>query len=84
MSQNNLTPDQLQALLQYASKRLGTTPEQLAKTVQSGGVENLQNSLSPENAAKLQSLMNNKEKAQQLMNSPKIQQLIQQILNKQS
>ena len=38
---SNPTPAQLQALLQYASKRLGTTPEQLAKTVQSGGLEAL-------------------------------------------
>ncbi len=81
MSQHNLTPDQLQALLQYASKRLGTTPEQLAKTVQTGGVEGLQNRLSPEHLAKLQALMNDKEKTQQLINSPKMQQLIQQILN---
>ena len=84
MNQQNLTPDQLQALLQYASKRLGTTPEQLAKTVQTGEVDGLQKKLSPENLAKLQALMNNKEKTQQLMNSPKLQQLIQQILNKQS
>ena len=35
------TPDQLNVLLQFASQRLGTTPEQLAKTVQTGGTDAL-------------------------------------------
>ena len=36
-----VTPEQLQALLQFASKKLGTTPEKLAQTVQTGGLAGL-------------------------------------------
>ena len=33
MSDKNITPDQMQALLKFASKKLGTTPEKLASGV---------------------------------------------------
>lgn len=82
MSQNP-TPAQLQALLQYASKRLGTTPEHLIKTVQAGGLDELAKNLSPNDAAKLQSMTKDKAQAEQLLNSPAAQQLINQILKDQ-
>ena len=40
MSGYKPTPEQLQALLQYASGRLGVTPEELKKTLESGGAKN--------------------------------------------
>ncbi len=82
MGNVNLTPDQLQALLQYASKRLGTTPENLARTVQSGGLEGISKNLSPNESAKLNSLLGNREQAQELLNSPEVQSFLQQILQK--
>ena len=83
MSQNP-TPAQLQALLQYASKRLGTTPDHLIKTVQEGGLDGLAKNLSPADAAKLQSLTKDKEKAEQLLNSPAARQLFEQAMKNQS
>ena len=82
MGNVNLTPDQLQALLQYASKRLCTTPENLARTVQSGGLEGISKNLSPNESAKLNSLLGNREQAQELLNSPEVQSFLQQILQK--
>ena len=80
MGENKFTPEQLQALLQYASKRLGTTPEKLAQTVQSGGLSALSASLSPGDAAKLDAAVSDKKQAEQLLNSAEAQQLIQKIL----
>lgn len=81
---SNPTPAQLQALLQYASKRLGTTPEHLVKTVQAGGVDALAKDLSPADAAKLQSLTQDKAKAEQLLHSPAAQQIIEQVMKNQT
>ena len=59
------TPEQLQALLQFAAKQLGTTPEQLQKTVQNTDVGNL---------------INDPKKVEQLLSSPKAQALIREWL----
>lgn len=82
MNDNKLTPEQLQALLKYASKKLGTTPEQLAKTVQTGGSDSLASRLSPADAARFQAVVGDKAKLEQMLRSPQAQQLIDQLLNK--
>lgn len=79
---NGVTPDQLQALLQYASKKLGTTPEQLVKTVNQGDMSSLTKDLSPEEQARFKAMTADKGKAEQVLNSPQAQQLIQQALQK--
>lgn len=80
MGENKITQEQMQALMNYASKRLGTTPDKLAKTVQKGGIEGLASSLSPQEASKVNEVLSNKKKAEQLLNSPEAQKLIQQLL----
>ncbi len=75
------TPDQLNVLLQFASQRLGTTPEQLAKTVQTGGTDALSSKLPPDKAAKLQAIAGDQAKLQELLNSPQAQMLIQKLIN---
>lgn len=81
MSDNSLTPAQLQTLLEYASKRLGTTPEKLIDTYQSGGLTGIASQLNPTQASKLESMVGDKTKAEQLLQSPQVQQVIQQLLN---
>lgn len=82
---SSLTPDQMQALLQYASKRLGTTPEKLAATMQTGGLAGL-SSLSPDlgtaDTQKIQDVLQDKSKAEQILQSPEAQDLIRKILGK--
>ena len=73
---SQITPDQLQALLTYASGRLGMTPEQLQKTVQSGNLNTLSDKVSPELAA----MAGDREKMEQLLRSPAAQTLLQQLL----
>ncbi len=65
---SNPTPDQLNALLKFASERLGTTPEQLRST------------LDPAVAAKADSVLRDREKLNSLLNSPQAQALLKQLL----
>ena len=80
---SQVTPDQLQALLAYASKRLGTTPEQLEKTVSEGNLSALTNHMNPENAAKLNAMVSDRSKAEQLLGSAAAQQAIARLLGDQ-
>ncbi|MBR2406676.1 MAG: hypothetical protein IKB04_06565 [Clostridia bacterium] len=77
---SQITPDQLQALLAYASRQLGMTPEQLAKTVQSGGLDAVSNSVSPDNARRISELVGDPQKAEQFLSSPEVQKLLGKLL----
>ncbi len=70
------TPDQVQALLTYASARLGMTPEQLQKTVQSGNLQSLSDKVGPN----LSALAGDRETWEHLLRSPAAQTLLQQLL----
>ena len=80
MNEPKVTPDQLQALLKFASKKLGTTPEKLAETVQSGGVAGISSELPPDQAEKIEEVLHDKAKAQALLQTPEAQKLIAQLL----
>lgn len=81
MSHYTPTNDQMQALLQYASKRLGVSPDQLLNAAQSGDVSKLGQSMSPADAQTLQSFMQNNKQAQQFLQSPAVQQYIANLFN---
>lgn len=83
MSDYTPTPAQLQALLQYAGKRLGMTPEQLIHTVQTGGIASLENHMSASDSKKFHHLVGDNSKAEQLLRSPQIQKIMNDLLNKQ-
>ncbi len=80
---SQVTPQQLQALLNYASARLGMTPEQLARTVQQGGISALADKVGGEKAADMEKLAGNRQQVEQLMQSPAAQALIQKLLGGQ-
>ncbi len=76
---------QLEKLLEYASARLHTTPEALKAAFQQNGLYGLsqtagaEGDLPPEVAAKAQALLQDKEKAAALLDSPEVQQLLRQL-----
>lgn len=76
---SQITPDQLQALLGYASKRLGMTPEQLAKTVQNGGLSALSNQAGVQNTKKFNELAGDPARLQQLIASPEVQAFLSKL-----
>lgn len=75
-----ITPDQLQALLGYASRQLGMSPEALAKTVQSGGIGSLLGNVSPENARKISALIGDTQQAERFLSSPEVRQALGKLL----
>lgn len=81
------SPQQLEKLLKYASRRLNTTPEALKEIFQQQGLFGLAQQaqaadvISEKTAAETQALLKDKEKTAQLMNSPAVQQLLQQLLS---
>lgn len=77
---SQITPDQLQALIAYASRRLGMTPEQLQRTVQEGGLSSLADKVGGDSASQIASLAGDRQKAEQLLNSPQAQAILKQLL----
>lgn len=80
MADNKWTQEQLYALLQYASRKMGVSPQELATALADGGVEKLADHLSPESTAKLQSMMGDRARAQTLLESPQAQALLKKLL----
>lgn len=81
MGNTQLTPQQLEALLKFASSKLGISQEQLARTVQSGNLDEL--GLSPDSTRKLNGMMGGSD-PQSLLQSPQVQALLSQLLGGQS
>ena len=72
------TPDQLEALLQYASKKLGTTPEKLKKPSPAAR-EQLAASLPQKEAEQFRAMTEDRRKAEQFLQSPQAQQLLRRM-----
>ncbi len=72
----NLTPQQLSALLQFASAKLGVSEQELAKTVQTGDTSHL--GLSPEAKRKFEGMLGSDPET--LLQSPQVKNLLQNLL----
>ena len=77
---NKDSNENLQDLINTASQRLGTTPENLKKARQQGNVQNLLNQLDGEQAKKVQQILNDKEASQKLLNTPQAQALLKKLM----
>ncbi len=79
------SPTQMDALLQYAAKRMNTTPEALRAAFQEGGLDGLlqqspDSGITTEDAARAQALLKDKDKAAQLLQNPQVQRLLRQLM----
>ena len=83
MDPSSLSPQQLEALLRYASSRLNMTPEQLARTVQTGGLQALRAKLPPQKAAGLQALLGDGPQAEKWLKSPQVNRLLDDFIKRQ-
>lgn len=85
MAGNQFSPEQIEKLVTYASNRLGTTPEQLKALFQREGLAGLSHladatSMTADETAKAQDMIQNKEQAAKLMNDPRVQDLLRRLL----
>jgi hypothetical protein len=76
---SDISKNKLQELLNLASKKLGTSPEELQKKIESNPSELLKN-LNSQQASKIQQLLKNPEIAQQLASSEQIKELLKKAL----
>lgn len=74
-----LSEAQLNALLKLAGKKLGTDPQTLRKTLESGKGEDLLKKASANNDT-LQKALSNQELAEKLMRSPEAQELLKKLM----
>ena len=66
-------------ILKTASKQLGTDPETLKKAASKGDINNLLKNLGKEQADKISEILSDKNKASQLLSSPKAQSLLKKF-----
>ena len=76
------TNDGLQALLNFAAQKLGTSPQELQQQAQSGNFNKLLGNMDPNDAARLQQVLNDQNAAQKLLSTPEAQQLLQKLNGK--
>ena len=74
---SQITPEQMEKLLTLAAERLNTTPDALKNALQHNG---LQGALSQQDAARAQSLLQDKDKLAALLADPSVRQLLGQLL----
>ena len=71
--------DQFDDVLKQAGKKLGTSPDKL-QDLKNKKPEELMKKLRPEEAAKLNQIMNNPELTQQLLNTPQAKMLMKRLM----
>ncbi len=79
------SPEQMEKLLEYASRRLKTTPQALREAFQNGGLYGVAQqaqgtaALTPEEAARAQAMLQDRSQIEQLLQNPEVQKLLQQL-----
>lgn len=76
---DRVNKDQFDDLLKQAGSRLGTSPDKL-KDLKGKRPEELMKKLKPEEASKLNQIMNNPELTQQLLNTPQAKMLMKRLM----
>ena len=71
-----LNDNQKQALLREASARLGKSPADVVAALQNNDTAALTSALSPQNAAKLETLLSDEAAMQTLLARPELQELL--------
>ena len=80
MSNNNSNNEQLQGLLNEVAKKLGTNPEQLKKSAQSGDLSESLKNLDPKDAQKIQQVISDKDASSKILSTAKAQELMKKFL----
>lgn len=77
----NISPDALEAMLKLASKKLGTTPEQLKSTLSDPQkADRLISELDKKQGGKIKSTLNNTKSMDQLMNNPNVKKMLNDLM----
>ena len=66
-------------MLEMLSKRMGTDPSNLKSAAQKGSIDSLLRSMKPEDAQKIQSLLQNKSELERIMKSEQAQAILKHL-----
>lgn len=66
-------------MLEMISKRMGTDPSNLKSAAQKGSIDSLLRSMKPEDAQKIQSLLQNKSELERIMKSEQAQAILKHL-----
>ncbi|NLZ45651.1 MAG: hypothetical protein GX896_03060 [Clostridiales bacterium] len=75
-----MNQNQLNALLKMASKKLGTTPEELQNQLQNGNFQNALNNMPQKDSQKLQQALNNPQMAEKMLSTPQAQAIYKKLI----
>lgn len=82
MERKNMNPQQVDQLLQAASKKLGVPSEQLRSELESGKYDKVLKNMSQKDSAMLQKVMQNPKMMEKLISSPQAKALYQKLSGK--
>lgn len=71
---------QIENILNALAQKLGENPNEIKKNAQKGEVGSLLNKMDGKQASKVQEILNDKEKTEQLLNTPQAQALIKKLM----
>lgn len=77
----NLSPDQMNALLGMASKKMGADPQRLKQQMESGQTDALLSALPADKQAQISALLQNPKAIEQMMQNPLVKQLLKGLMN---
>ncbi len=66
-------------MLEMLSKRMGTDPSNLKAAAQNGSVDSLMRSMKPEDAQKIQNILQNKSELERIMKSEQAQAILKKL-----
>ena len=66
-------------MLEMLSKRMGTDPSNLKAAAQKGSVDSLIRSMKPEDAQKIQNILQNKSELERIMKSEQAQAILKKL-----
>lgn len=66
-------------MLEMLSKRMGTDPSNLKSAAQKGSVDSLIRSMKPEDAQKIQNILQNKSELERIMKSEQAQAILKHL-----
>lgn len=72
----------IEKMLETVSQKLGTTPENLRKSLEKGDLKSAISNMPPKDAQKLNMILNNKKLMEQFAKSPQAQEILKKAQNK--
>ena len=76
----NLSADKEQELLNSASQRLGQSPDRLKQALQNGVVKSMLQNMTPQQAKKIEGILNDPAATQKLLSTPQAQMLLKRFM----